>query len=482
MFNKIINSITLTSEVADRLFSNVTDMGTPDQSFLATLRALLRTRLQQNEEVRLYNRTFHITIETIASMTPSRFMDLFSIETSRNVLWTGYSISIISTTNADTGAAMLDKIRANAGNGKRYMSDYTRHDDLQVFFGKRVNALFYRHTNERNIIIFVDKLELKHFHALQMMIPKYLPSLFADNPLSEKETELLKSTGNKSAGVYEMLIEDFAKHLDLRVEIIRSKLAGFETAYESTRIDELKKEISRHENDYGSYLSSLQELTEKIQNCKYTLAGLECAIKEHSGDSELMEYFMCNKNLSIVNVSGATIEFIAHGYADIYDEDAFERYVANHNGYMYSNLNSSVTKPQMELLYRAIFGSQKYKLRMCAAYIAGVVSGLSAKRGFLYPLESQTYLPNPHIQFHGCIGGYSARFLEYMKKRDYVGAIDQACVSGRNLNFYDSAAISTLARELSGSKLSCIEKQDGSLLTPMEAIRELEGGAVCQDQ
>jgi hypothetical protein len=28
----------------------------------------------------------------------------------------------------------------------------------------------------------VDHLELKHFHALQMMIPKYLPGLFTDNP------------------------------------------------------------------------------------------------------------------------------------------------------------------------------------------------------------------------------------------------------------------------------------------------------------
>ena len=482
MFNKIIDAVTLTSEVANRLFSNITDVSTPDKSFLATLRALLRTRLPQTENVQLYNRVLHLYGNNISSMTPSKFMDLFNIELSRNVLSEGYSISIISASSPDAGEAMLEKIRANAGTGKRYMSDYIRHDDLQVFFGKRVNALFYRHTNERNIIIFVDKQELKQFHALQMMIPKYLPSLFADNPLTEKETELLKSTGNKSAGAYEMLIEEFAKHLDLRVEIIRSKLAGFETVFERVRVDELKKEISRYESDYSNYLSYLRELTEKIQNCQYTLMGLECSIGEHSGDSELMEYFMCNKNLSIVSVNGTVIEFISHGYADVYDEDAFDQYVSNHNGFMYNNLNSSVTKPQMEMLYRSIFGDQKYKLRMCAAYSAGMNNGLLAKSRFTYPVESQTYLPNPHIQFHGCIGGYAGRFQEYMRKRDYVGAIDQAAVSGRNLNFYDSAAISSLARELSGSKLCCIEKPDGSLLTPLEAIHELEGGAVCQDQ
>ena len=63
-----------------------------------------------------------------------------------------------------------------------------------------------------------------------------------------------------------------------------------------------------------------------------------------------------------------------------------------------------------------------------------------------------------------------------MHRKDYVGAIDQSVVSARNLNFYDSAAIGAFARDLSGSTLKCIEKADGTLLTPREAINELEGG------
>jgi len=41
----------------------------------------------------------------------------------------------------------------------------------------------------------------------------------------------------------------------------------------------------------------------------------------------LMEYFMCNKNLSIVQVRGTAVEFIAHGYVDVYDLDAFELFL-----------------------------------------------------------------------------------------------------------------------------------------------------------
>jgi len=63
-----------------------------------------------------------------------------------------------------------------------------------------------------------------------------------------------------------------------------------------------------------------------------------------------------------------------------------------------------------------------------------------------------------------------------MNKRDYVGAIDQAVVSARNLNFYDSTVMGTFAKEISRTNINCIERADGTLLTPKEAIKELEGG------
>jgi len=69
-----------------------------------------------------------------------------------------------------------------------------------------------------------------------------------------------------------------------------------------------------------------------------------------------------------------------------------------------------------------------------------------------------------------------------MHKRDYVGAIDQAVVSARNLNFYDSAVIAAFARDFSRTSIKCLERLDGTLLTPKEAIKELEGGGdECHD-
>ena len=495
MFNKSIFGVTLASDAANRLFSNVTATGALDQSFIATLRALVRNRLPQDETLHLNCWELQIPVNDVTAATTSECMSWFVPDAVLRLGTFGHSITIIHMMQQDSGAKMLEIVKANAGQGRRYLDNYKRRDDLHVFYARKVKALFYTDDTERNTIIFVERMELKHFHALQMMIPKYLPLLFAapgrlgeqfaertTSPLTETDTALLKSCGNKSAVEYETLIEKFAKDLDIRAEIVRIKLAGFETVFERMRANELKDEINSYQDSYEYHLSQMRDLSHKLQECKYTLAGLECAIDQQAEDSELMEYFMCNKNLSIIKVMGTAIEFIAHGYADIYDADAFEQYVGNLNGYMYSDLHSAVSKPQMQKLYRAIFDECKYKLRICAAYTADMRTGLRGLSGYVFPPESRTYLHNPHIQVHGCIGSYGGRFQEYMQKRDYVGGIDQAVVSARNLNFYDSTVMSTFAKELSRTTISCIEKPDGTLLTPQEAILELEGGGdECHD-
>ena len=482
MFNKGIYGIELASEVADRLFSNITVYGGLDWSFVATLRALLHKRLPQDETVHLAHNTVFQSVTELGGESVSHCMTWFLLNVTLHPSDSAHHIHIVHTTDTDAGEKMLDIIKANAGVGKRFMTEYTRRDDLHVFYARKAKALFYTHESGRNTIIFTDKLDLKHFHALQMMIPKYLPGLFADNPLTEAEANLLKSLGNKSAVEYEALIADFANAFNFRDEIIRSKLEGFDTVFERIQADSLREKIKIHQQDYDSQLSTLRSISNKINDSMYTLAGLEGFINNKSGDSELMEYFICNKNLVLIRVSGTIIEFVAHGYADVYDIDAFEKYVSNHSGYMYSGIASLITKPEMERLYRSIFEDGLYKLRMCAAYTVDLRSGVHGLQHFAFPTESDTYFPNTHIQHFGCIGSYATRFEEYIRNRDYVGAIDQAIVSARNLNFYDSSVIGRFGREFSRTDIKCIEAHDGRLLTPIEAISELEGAETWQDQ
>jgi hypothetical protein len=215
------------------------------------------------------------------------------------------------------------------------MDTYELKDDLSMFYARMLPALFYIDESAKRTVIFMDYCDIKRIHALQMMIPKYLPWLFADNPLTPEEAMLLKSLGNKKADEYERLIEQFAKMFDVRSEMIKTRLDGFENVYEKIKINEIRQSIEIQEKEYQQCLISIRNVLNTIQEKQIYLAGLECKINESSGSgSEIMEYFLCNKNLSVISVNGTQIEFVVHGYADIFDEEAADRYISNKSGFL----------------------------------------------------------------------------------------------------------------------------------------------------
>ena len=169
MFSKAINGITLTGEVADRLFSNITATGAIDYSFAATLRALLHKRLPQDRTVLLSVIPKQYYLDEIESASTSDNLRRFIPDGIRTSVPSRHSITIVHATQQGVGAKMMQIVRENAGVGKRHMSDHTRRDDLQVFYARKLNALFYTDDAGKNTVIFTDKLELKHFHALQMI-------------------------------------------------------------------------------------------------------------------------------------------------------------------------------------------------------------------------------------------------------------------------------------------------------------------------
>ena len=478
MFLKEINAISLVNDVADRLFDNITasNYGCYDKSFTATLRAVLYERLPTSERLNLSLVPVCYDIDAI-SFTPNEVAKGIADSIRQQDITHSYTIYIVYPQDKHIGNQLLDIVRANFGEGKRYFKDYAIQEDLRIFYIKKLNGLFY--INCSNTLIFLDYLDISRFHALQMMIPKYLPQLFINNPLSSMESELLKSLGAKNPDGYTRLIETFAQQLDIRSEIIRTRLKGFETAYERERVQQVTECIETYQIEFQHLLSDFRDKLNAIQTQQIILAGLQCKIDDDK--SEIMDYFICNKNLSIIKVVGTVLEFVVHGYADIYDEDAFDTYAGNQNSFLYNRIGS-VPRDSMERFYRAVFNSGVFKLRICAAYKADMRNSITPFKGYIFPPESQTYLPNPHIQHHGCVGGYLLRFVEYMQNHDYVGAIDQAAVSARNLNFHDSTVMSTFANTLVHTPIKCIEDVKGNLMTPSEAIKKLEEVEKCQNQ
>ena len=397
MFAKEINRMTLTNDVAGRLFDNITTASYGmDKAFAATLRALLHKRLPADQSVALTLIPLGLAATTADIITDTICQKDFGHS---------YAIYIAYPQDKSMGDQVLNAARTDIGEGNRYLDTYTLQEDLRVFYIRKLDGLFY--TNTRSAIIFLDHLDIRRFHALQMMIPKYLPALFADSPLTDEEAALLKSLGARSSDEYEQLIEKFAQRLDMRGEMIRTRLKGFETVFEQEQAKDVEQIIERYQQGYQSALDNLRRTWNSIQAQQVTLAGLKCRIdNEAHSESELMKYFLCNKQLSVIRVRGTEIEFVVNGYADIFDEEAFEVYAGNHHSYLYSRISNAVTTEGMELLYRAIFGGG-FKLRVCAAFRADMRNNITPLSDYVFPPESHTYLPNPHIQRFACIGGYA---------------------------------------------------------------------------
>jgi len=471
MFTKELNHLTLTNDVADRLFDNITADGYGlDKSFTATLRAVLYNRLPAGESVDLAFVPLGHHVNSMIESGADILMKEVAGNLSMHETSSTYSIYVVYTSGGEQGGKILDIVRSSAGRGRKYLKDHTLIEELRVFYIKMFDGLFF--TDNNSTVIFLKSLDIRIHHALQMMIPKYLPGLFSGMPLAAEEMDLLKSLGNKGHAEYLKLIEMFAERFDMRAEIIRSRLKGFETAYERIKVREVTNTISRLEQEYRFNLEKLNAASKQILDQQIVLAGLKSRMDCDGTESELMEYFLCNKNLSLIRVDGTELEFVVHGYADVFDESAFETCAKNPDSYLYKS-TGSLSQMEMELLYRAIFDGGIYKLRICAAYRVNMQSSIVALTNYIFPPESKDYLPNPHIQRHGCIGSYAARFKEFMKDRDYVGAIDQAVVSARNLNFFDSTVMSAFASNLSQTTIKCIEDRHGNTMTPKAAIAGL---------
>ena len=86
-------------------------------------------------------------------------------------------------------------------------------------------------------------------------------------------------------------------------------------------------------------------------------------------------------------------------------------------------------------------------------------------------------MPNTHINSYSCMGNYQTTINNLLKRRNYIGALEQCIASCKSLNFGDS----TVMREFMGTMYGdnsannrCIELPDGSVVRPVEAIKWLK--------
>lgn len=484
MFSKEITGLTLTSRVASNLFQNINgDNFREDVSFLATLRALLYSRVPKEESVTLQYHTSNYLTSQIGDASPRDCVRAFLRGT---YALDGYSgnLTIHSFEGSDAdNAACYDRLDEGM---QQVLSGYKSVTDLSAWIENeaKFKAKIYICEEKRNTIIFTDKLTMKKWHLLESLVTRYFPWYFSSSPLTEEELNLVKTLSKRYAPNYENAIEEFAKRFDFRAEIIRSKLKGFESQFDRRKLNDVRSRIESIESQMRELESMFSNYYREMNECRIQETGLLDRINNASDDeSEMMEYFLLNKSIHLIDVSGGRIEFVVATTMANFDPDAAESMIRNKRSFFYiDNDNGNefagrMTVEQIERLLKEIFLKETLKLRLCAAYRLNFNNGTYAGiANYSFPRDViMDHTPNQHIQAYHCLGQNEKTIRQSMRANDYVGAVAACVQSANSVNVTEGATCGKMMRRLFSTDIGAvIQLPDGSTKTPLDAVKWLE--------
>lgn len=474
MFKQSISVTPLTSESANLCFQNITGEDyCGDTTFIATLRALVAPRLPEGESLHLYYGSSDFHSSAISEMDTTQMVRMIcdGMYVNRNAIY----IHSLKNREEASNVACIELLKnsfAEVYTGWEYVSK------VETFYHKSFRVICFVNPEMKTVALFVEQLNLQKLHYLQMATLAILPWYFnAENGVAEIEMELLKSLRERTSEHYAECLKKIASGYDFETARIKNLLTGFEIKYERMEVEREKRELNnideqlrRLDESVASYLFSRNE------HC-IRLMGLQQRIAEGGGQSEIMDYFICNRKLFLENVSDTHMYFCVRDYLTYFDEEAASTYIKSKRSYFYSRCGGKLTEDAMKKLLTAIFIEQEIKLRFCAAYVFDLNGCVVAQQHHRFGPEFDDYRPNPHIDRYRCIGNYERTINNALKKRDYIQALEQCVASAKSLNLHDSPVMEEFVSKFcanGGSSFKCLELPDGRVVSPVDAIAWIE--------
>lgn len=480
MFKTSIAATPLTTDAANAYFHNIYgDNFGSDATFITTLRALVAPRIKEDERIYLMFGRSNYDITAVGSVPAERVVTAIC----RNYELNDASDTIIIHSFASSEENNLANFRAIEAEFTSCYEGYHCLDKVKAFYHKSFNVDCYINPERKNVIVFVDNLDTKKLHYLQVSILAFLPWYFdPEAGVSELEMELLYSLRETTSEKYESCIARIAEAYDFKSARIRQLLAGFETRYERLECDKVREEIQQFDYDMNRLNEQIGVLLGRRNDSCIKLLGLERKIAEGTEDSEIMEYFLCNNRLYLENVTDQDMYFSVKAHLTYFDREMAERAINNMRSFVYPHGNGShngITADGMKKLMTEIFVNEEPRLRIkfCAAYRFALNGSVSAQTNHSFSCEFNDCMPNTHINEYGCMGNYQTTINRLLASNDYIGALEQCVASCKSLNWGDSTVMSYFMSTLwGGNRVNsrCIELPDGRVVKPLEAIRWLK--------
>lgn len=479
MFRATISRTPFTSDTANSYFQNIYgEAYQRDFSFLATLRALLAPRVGKDDCIRLRFTSSNYRADQINGLPVSNVVKSITKDMPLN----------------DNGMFIVHNFRSSEENNLANMraielgftdvyDGYCRLEQMTAFFKKSFQVICFANPDKKSVVFFVENMDIRKMHFLQLSILPAMPWYFdKEAGVSEDEMGLIESLKEKTPDKYEAYLRKLVAQYNFRAARIRQMLSDFETRYERlecervrARIESTDREIQRLNDAIGSHYISRNEQCIKLLGLQSKIASNE------GGESEIMEYFICNDKLFLEYVNNSEMTFCVADYLSYYDQEMIERILRNKGSFVYES-GYSITPEQMGKLIKAIFIDEKLHIKFCAAYRFNLNGNVYALSHHDFPEEIESCMPNTHIDQFQCMGGYERTINQLLKDNNYIGAIEQCIASCKSLNWGDSTVMGRFMRALYADERSIIELPDGTFVKPNMAIKWLEEQEAANEQ
>ena len=483
MFKNVLETTPLTSEAANAYFERITGYQIfGDSSFVGTLRALVAPQMAENEAVQLCFEQSNYDERAVRNNSAKAVINAMI----------GYSPAIqrgntgiiqihnCNNVNATNNMAVLEMVKANFT--ENYEGWYNL-PKVTEFFRKTFYVLCFINPETKNVMLFTEMLDIRRLHYLQCSIFAFMPWYFDPSAgVTELEMALIQSLREKTPEKYLECMNIIATQYDFRSGKIKKLLAGFETIFE-------RQELGRAQSSLNDVLDAISDLNERFseylrkqRDLNAKILGLQMSIERGGGESEIMEYFLCNRKLVLEHCDDRNLTFGCMDYLTYFDEEMAKTMIDNNRSYVYrpngNDMSRYIPAADMKKLMYALFIDQTLRMKMCAAYQFRIGGNVSAISNHSYGYEYADCNPNTHIDRYSCMGNHQRVINELLADRNYIGAVEHAISSCKSLNFGDSPVMNEFMTRLYGARdginLKCIELPDGKVVKPKEAIAWLK--------
>ena len=340
------------------------------------------------------------------------------------------------------------------------------------------NCLVLYH-EEKNIVgIFVNSGDIRLYHLMLSFISLYFPSLFKEVPLDDYDYAIIKSLSKKDRNDFYSSVK--AALEPYTIEFRRLQLVTFMKQLHEVKINAAKNQVEAQKTDirriedaYANAIASLRRMIVEYE-------GLKATESYDDAEESLVEYLTMNKDVRCLRFSDNRLYFAITSLLNNYNVDAWNTFSTRGNIYdgdygvrlpeAFKNLDNR------KLLFDNIFSEEPLLMVRTAGNYCLRFEDCRVTCEGRYDYEAndpvfENYIPNPHIYWHACLGGYKDKVMQALKARNYIGAIELCVASAGSVNLDETTmTFRPFLGQIITSKTKVLVTKDGQEFTPEEAL------------